>query len=296
MFTAVGYAAVQARVRARRSRLLDPAAWRRLVAVRRADDVVDALVATPYGPYLSDAPGVDSASSNASDDIARARLERALQRRLDDETRSLGALLPPRARDLLDWYASAALVQQAMERYRLEGRPFYLEVALDLAYGAAWSTASRPSGGGTGPTPWRCSDVARAHQPARGRALPRARRGEPRGDRELLPPPRLRRRPGDGAADRGRRLARDEAAALGVAPARRARARRRRCSSSSAPPTGCSAPPPAAASAGALRARPGARLPDRARGRGARPDDAARGQGAGPRRRRTCAARPREVT
>ena len=195
MFAAVGYAAVQARVRARRSRLIGAPTWQRLFASPDAERVVDALLPTAYGPYLSlasatpsdhrAAPGVDPATA--------ARLERALQRRLDDETRGLAKLLPPRARDLVDWYATAALVQdlklliralhfersltdalaattriraehpvaqelarsrtmeallqglgrgpyahalgQAWERYRLEGRAFYLEIALDLTFG-----------------------------------------------------------------------------------------------------------------------------------------------------------------
>jgi vacuolar-type H+-ATPase subunit C/Vma6 len=193
MFSAVGYAAVQARVRARRSRLLDGAAWRRLIGLSRSAGVVDALLTTPYGPHLVALADAAAPASSDPDDVARARLERALQRRLDDETRELSELVPPRARDLLDWYASAALVQdlkllvralhhgrgldealaasvrirpehpvahelsrsrtldallqglgrgpyahalgQAWERYRLEGRAFYLEVALDLAFG-----------------------------------------------------------------------------------------------------------------------------------------------------------------
>ncbi len=192
MFSAVGYAAVQARVRARRSRLLDGPAWQRLLDLNRPAGIVDALLTTPYGPYLVEVNGADTTVSS-DDDLASARLERGLQRRFDDETRGLADLVPPRARDLLDWYASAALVQdlkllvralhhgrgldealaaavrirpehpvaqelsrsrtldallqglgrgpyahalgQAWERYRLEGRAFYLEVALDLTFG-----------------------------------------------------------------------------------------------------------------------------------------------------------------
>lgn len=195
MFAAVGYAAVQARVRARRSRLLGMPAWQRLFASPDLGRVVDALLPTPYGPYLSIASTTasDRSAARGGDPANPARLERALQRRLDDETRSLAKLLPPRARDLVDWYASAVLVQdlklliralhfergladalaattrigpdhpvahelarsrtmeallqglgrgpyahaldQAWERYRLEGRAFYLEVALDLTFG-----------------------------------------------------------------------------------------------------------------------------------------------------------------
>lgn len=179
MLAAVGYASVQARVRARRSRLLSPEDWSRLVAAPGPDRALDELALGPYGP----------ASLSASDIGA---FERDLRRRVDRETRSLASRLPARAADLVAWTASrvevqdlklliralhhgrslaeahAGLIRQpsddplvvdlrgartlagllaaaertaygralanAWERYRSEHRPFYLEVALDLAH------------------------------------------------------------------------------------------------------------------------------------------------------------------
>lgn len=176
MVAALGYASVQARVRARRSRLLDEADWRRLLA---ASDPVRALEDT------ASASGLDR-----SGDLART--ERALRRRTYLETLTLANDAPRRARALLRWYASrheaqdvklliralhhgrsvqAAVdemtrapqddpdvealarvrsmnemlavlsgsaygraLEDAWERYQVERRPFYLEVALDLAY------------------------------------------------------------------------------------------------------------------------------------------------------------------
>jgi V/A-type H+-transporting ATPase subunit C len=173
---AVGYASVQARVRARRSRLLDEAAWKRLLS---AADPLRTLEDTAL-----------TSSLHRGGDLART--ERALRRRVHLETLTLANDAPRRARDLLRWYASRYEVQDvklliralhhgrsvqaaidamtrapqdgpavealtrvrsmpellgalsgspygralddAWERYQAERRPFYLEVALDLAF------------------------------------------------------------------------------------------------------------------------------------------------------------------
>lgn len=183
MLSAVGYASVQARVRARRSRLLDAAAWRDLIDAGSLARTLHALRATPYGEAMG--PPDDDAAT-------LAHLERSLRRTLRREAVGLAASVPPRARELVLWHADAALVQDlkllvralwhghsleavwsattlsdreddtyvevegvrsvpaliaalertpfgraladAWDRTRQEGRPFYLEVALDLAY------------------------------------------------------------------------------------------------------------------------------------------------------------------
>ena len=183
MLSAVGYASVQARVRARRSRLFDAAAWRDLIEAGSLARTLHALRATPYGDAMGP-PGDDGATL--------AHLEQGLRRALRREAVALAASVPPRARELVLWHADAALVQDlkllvralwyghaleavwsattlpdreddayadvegvrsvpaliaalertpygraladAWERARQEGRPFYLEVALDLAY------------------------------------------------------------------------------------------------------------------------------------------------------------------
>ncbi len=183
MLSAVGYASVQARVRARRSRLLDAAAWRDLIDAGSLARTLQALRATPYGAVMGP-PGSDVAML--------AQLERGLRRALRREVVALAASVPPQARELLLWHADATLVQDlkllvralwhghpieavwsattlpdreddayadlagarsipaliaalertpygraladAWDRARQEGRPFYLEVALDLAY------------------------------------------------------------------------------------------------------------------------------------------------------------------
>lgn len=176
MMAAVGYASVQARVRARRSRLLGPDDWRRLVEAYGLERTLDALAGTPYDAVARDP----------------VHAERTLRRRVHRETVALADDVPPRGRELLHWYASRTLVQDlasliralhygrtpqealeattldpetepavaapfrartlpglvaalegtpwgralsaAWERYRAEQRPFYLEVALDLAF------------------------------------------------------------------------------------------------------------------------------------------------------------------
>lgn len=183
MLSAVGYASVQARVRARRSRLLDPAAWRDLIEAGSLARTLDELRATPYADAMG--PIDDDATT-------LARLQRGLRRALRREAVALAASVPPRARELVGWHAEAAVVQDlkllvralwhghpldavwsattlpdredetyadlegvrsvagliaalertpfgrpladAWDRTRQEGRPFYLEVALDLAY------------------------------------------------------------------------------------------------------------------------------------------------------------------
>lgn len=183
MLAAVGYASVQARVRARRSRLLDAATWRDLIDAGSLARTLQALRATPYQEALGP----------LHDDVATlAHLERGLRRTVRRESVALAASVPPRARELVRWHAEGALVQDlkllvralwhghpleavwpattladreddayadlegarsvagliaalertpfgrpladAWDRARQEGRPFYLEVALDLAY------------------------------------------------------------------------------------------------------------------------------------------------------------------
>lgn len=176
MAVAVGFAALQARVRARRSRLLSDLDWARLI---EADDPRRELETE-----LS-AEGLDRHAD-------LSRIERALRRRDYDETLSLAEHAPRASRDLLRWYASRFVVQDlklliralhygrpvrealdamtlgegdakalravvrarslqdvvhaidgtpygraldnAWDRYQAERRPFYLEVALDLAF------------------------------------------------------------------------------------------------------------------------------------------------------------------
>jgi len=188
MFAAVGYAAAQARVRARRSRLLDDAAWAELLDAPNLDRTRDALLA---GAASTGAASAGAASGDAL--AGDTPLERTLRRRVYRETLSLADSVPPRARELLRWYARRFEVQDlklliralhhgraypealaastldlandpdlaglpqarspgalvsalagtpfgraldlAWERYRAERRPFYLEVALDLAFG-----------------------------------------------------------------------------------------------------------------------------------------------------------------
>lgn len=182
MFAAVGYASVQAKVRARRSRLLNPATWQRLLDAPTWDATLDVLAAT----------------SNLAVAHDPDRAGRTLRQRLYRETHDVADDVPPRARDLLRWYAGRFTVQdlklllralhhgrppdeahaattldaqddprvrawreartvgelvgavgddlygraltQAMDRYRSEDRPFYLEVALDLAFGRGLMT------------------------------------------------------------------------------------------------------------------------------------------------------------
>jgi vacuolar-type H+-ATPase subunit C/Vma6 len=184
VFAVVGYASVQARVRARRSRLLDAATWHALIDAPSLARTLDVLRTTPYGTAVA---------SDAHDAVVLAELQRGLRRSVRRETVALAASVPPRARDLLAWHADAAVVQDlklllralwhghplasvwpattlpdredaayadlegvrsipaliatldrspfarpladAWDRARQEGRPFYLEVALDLAYG-----------------------------------------------------------------------------------------------------------------------------------------------------------------
>ena len=183
MLAAVGYASVQARVRARRSRLLGADAWRDLIEAGSLARTLHALRATPYG---------DAMGPTGDDGATLAHLERSLRRTLRAEAVALAASVPPRARELVLWHADAALVQDltllvralwhghslesawsattlpdredapypdlvhvrsvpaliaalertpfgraladAWDRTRREGRPFYLEVALDLAH------------------------------------------------------------------------------------------------------------------------------------------------------------------
>lgn len=183
MFAAVGYASVQARVRARRSRLLDAATWSELTDAATLERALDVLRATPYADTVPPAGA-------AADPLAA--LQRGLRRRLRRELVGLAASVPPTARELLLWYADAATVQDlklllraawhdhpfetvwpattlavredaaytdvatargvpgliaelertpfgrpladAWERAREDRRPFYLEVALDLAW------------------------------------------------------------------------------------------------------------------------------------------------------------------
>jgi len=188
VFAAVGYAAAQARARARRSRLLDDGAWRNLVDAPSRERALDALLgALPASAHLEAAAVVEAGPAGD------APLARALRRRVHRETLALADSVPPRAGEALRWYARRFEVQDlkmliralhhdrayaealaattldlgaapglaglqrvrspaalvgalagtpfgraldlAWARYRSEGRPFYLEVALDLAFG-----------------------------------------------------------------------------------------------------------------------------------------------------------------
>jgi vacuolar-type H+-ATPase subunit C/Vma6 len=194
VLSAVGYASVQARVRARRSRLLGADAWRDLIDAATLGRTLEVLRATPYGdPAEGGAPAAGAAAGGAFGEVdAVARLQRSLRRGLRRETMALAASVPPAAQELLEWLADGALVQDlkllvralhhghpidlvwpattladrddptlaglaqvrslaalvaalertpfgraladAWDRARQERRPFYLEVALDLAY------------------------------------------------------------------------------------------------------------------------------------------------------------------
>ncbi|MDZ7706336.1 MAG: V-type ATPase subunit [Trueperaceae bacterium] len=190
MLSAVGYASVQAQVRARRSRLLDDDDWHRLFDAHGLERARDVLAGTRY--------------TGVAADVTHA--ERTLRRRVHRETVSLADDVPPRARDLLRWHASRYDVQDikllvralhydrsleqaraamtvhaqdgpdvaawtrarslrallealdgspygralanAWERYQAEHRPFYLEVALDLAFGRGLVKRIDALGGG----------------------------------------------------------------------------------------------------------------------------------------------------
>lgn len=177
MLAAVGYASVQAQVRARRSRLLTDDDWHRLFDARGLDRAREVLTGTGYPQVASDT----------------GRAERTLRRRVHRETLSLAERVPTGAAETLRWYASRHDVQDikllvralhygrpldqaregmtvhaldgrepaswtqarslraliealegtpygralanAWERYQADDRPFYLEVALDLAFG-----------------------------------------------------------------------------------------------------------------------------------------------------------------
>ena len=94
MFGVPSYAAVQAKVRARRSRLLTPSDWRRLFDATTFDRALDVLALTPHH---ADADDPDHA-------------ERALRQRLHRETIELADDVPHRAGDLLRWFASRSVV------------------------------------------------------------------------------------------------------------------------------------------------------------------------------------------
>lgn len=95
MMAAVGYASVQARVRARRSRLLGPTDWRRLVEAYGLERALDALAGTPYDAVARDPD----------------RAERTLRRRVHREILALADDAPPRGRELLHWWAARTLVR-----------------------------------------------------------------------------------------------------------------------------------------------------------------------------------------
>ncbi len=190
MLAAVGYASVQAQVRARRSRLLSSDDWRALFHAASLDRALDVLAGTAYGALATDG----------------RRIERHLRRRVRRETLSLADDVPPRSGELLRWYAGRYLVQDlklairaldhglpledaraamtldpegdpavadwaharsvaglvdaldgtpygralanAWDRYHTEQRPFYLEVALDLAHQRGLVARIEALGGG----------------------------------------------------------------------------------------------------------------------------------------------------
>ncbi|MFO7543976.1 MAG: V-type ATPase subunit [Trueperaceae bacterium] len=128
MFAAVGYASAQARVRALRSRLIDVPTWRRLIDERGPESTLDALATSEAalamggegGDLAGGAFGVAGATFEATG-IASSRIDtsvgarvaawgRALRRRQYREAHSLADDVPPRARELLRWYADRFLV------------------------------------------------------------------------------------------------------------------------------------------------------------------------------------------
>lgn len=174
MLTAVGYASAQSRVRARRARLLQPADWGRLVAASdetRAAALVTATRSTARleGEALPRALRwrVQEETLSLARTVPRASGEllrwyahrttvqdlkvliRALHHQhpvgeaLGAMTGGADAVLPASLRDARSVPALIAALRGtpfghpleiAAERYRSEGRTFYLEVALDLAY------------------------------------------------------------------------------------------------------------------------------------------------------------------
>ncbi|MFN2324173.1 MAG: V-type ATPase subunit, partial [Trueperaceae bacterium] len=94
---------VQARVRARRSRLLGKDAWRDLIAAPTLDRTLAMLWATPYGVSGVVGPTVGTRPDAVS------HLQRSLRRELRRETLTLASSVPPRAQDLLEWLAESAL-------------------------------------------------------------------------------------------------------------------------------------------------------------------------------------------
>jgi len=117
VLAALGYASVQARVRARRSRLLHGDTWRALIDAPTLDRALDRL---PYG-----APDARERPLTTAGPDAASLLERALRRELRQETVVLAASLPPRAQDLVTWLAERALVQdlKLLVRALHHGRP-----------------------------------------------------------------------------------------------------------------------------------------------------------------------------
>jgi vacuolar-type H+-ATPase subunit C/Vma6 len=107
---AVGYAAAQARVRARRARLVDAASWH---AIALAADVGAALAA--LGRALPDL----TPSPERLDEAARA-----LRRRQHDATNVLARSVPPQAAELLRWHARRFEVRDLKTLLRtLHARP-----------------------------------------------------------------------------------------------------------------------------------------------------------------------------
>jgi V/A-type H+-transporting ATPase subunit C len=177
MFEFASYAAPQAWARARRSGLISPPLWRRMLEADTLDGLVAIARETRYGSGVTSDP---------------VRAEKHLGRVLAEETYALKRFVSGRARPLLAWHARrpeldnlktvlralhyrqpleratsslvplphspldwvrllassdvAAFVEQlqgsvyakpledALERYRQEGLPFFLEISLDLAY------------------------------------------------------------------------------------------------------------------------------------------------------------------
>jgi len=120
VLAALGYASVQARVRARRSRLLSRDAWRKLIDATTLVRVLERLRATSYG-----VPDVEGRPQAAIGPDAASVLQRELRRELRRETVTLAAGLPPRAQELLVWLAERALVEdlKLLLRALHHGRP-----------------------------------------------------------------------------------------------------------------------------------------------------------------------------
>ncbi len=118
MFAAAAYASVQAKVRARTSRLLTPADWGRLIDARDAARALDALARTPWAEAT--VPPADA----TPDGVVQHAL-RGIRRRVHRETLELADDVPHRAAELLRASAARTLVRDLTTWIRAlhHGRP-----------------------------------------------------------------------------------------------------------------------------------------------------------------------------